>query len=98
MSGSKLDIVFDGVPGDSGPRGPRFIEVELDHRGIRAGKWVTRKKGMPCALRLDPVYAEGPRLLKELKSMVRGGRPGPPTIEQFRAALEAIARAEGDTE
>ena len=37
-----LDIVFDGPPG---PEGPRFVEVEIDGRSVKAGEWIKRPDG-----------------------------------------------------
>lgn len=39
----KVDIVFDGPPG---PYGPRFIEVEIEGKSVRLGKWVQRPDGL----------------------------------------------------
>lgn len=43
-----LDIVFDGPPG---PESGRFVEVEIEGKGVRLGEWVEREDGL-WALRL----------------------------------------------
>lgn len=42
LSGTHVDVVFDGPPS---PEGPRFIEVERDGLSINAGEWIEREDG-----------------------------------------------------
>jgi hypothetical protein len=56
VSGSFIDIVFDGPPQ---PPMPRLVEVEDEHgRSINAGEWIQRNDGY-WALRIP--HMEQPR-------------------------------------
>jgi hypothetical protein len=46
-----VDVVFDGPPG---PRGGRFVEVEINGRSVSLGEWIERPDGY-WALRLPAI-------------------------------------------
>lgn len=44
---SALHFVFDELPGQSGPHGPRLVEVETpDGKSVCAGQWRKRDDGL----------------------------------------------------